>query len=92
MPPRFTHDCDRCRFIGQHGDFDIYVCARPADSVLGPTLLARYGDDGPEYASMDASVMRYNLAHLQAHRADVPSTDALLVGLARFSGRGAVEG
>ena len=46
-PPRFQHDCTACTYLGQHDEFDLYFC--PQGSF--PTVIARYGDDGPEYQS-----------------------------------------
>jgi len=46
--PRFTHDCERCRFLGDYEEYDLYVCAR--DGKID-TVIARYGSDGPEYMS-----------------------------------------
>jgi len=58
MKPRFTHDCDSCRFLGivdiNDGRHDIYVCET---SLLGPTLIARFGNDGPEYCSAPYSLV-----------------------------------
>lgn len=45
MKPRYEHDCDICELIGQLGKYDIYV---HTDSTQ---LVARYGNDGPEYLS-----------------------------------------
>jgi hypothetical protein len=50
--PKFTHDCDHCVFLGRYfsktweEEVDLYVC--PSDT---PTIIARYGDDGPNYGS-----------------------------------------
>ena len=47
----FTHDCDRCRFLGtailMGRTFDYYFCKDIAEG----TIIARYGSDGPEYSS-----------------------------------------
>jgi len=54
----WDHDCESCRLIGmlslpaQDGSstldlFDIYVCPQGGH----PTIVARYGDEGPEYIS-----------------------------------------
>jgi ribosomal protein L37AE/L43A len=51
--PRFTHDCDACVFKGSHGRFDIWYCER----CDGGTWIARYGSDGPEYASYPTFVL-----------------------------------
>jgi len=55
--PTFKHDCKVCRFVGKLPEvpgtatppFDVYVCP---SKTLPPTLLARYGDDGDQYASL----------------------------------------
>jgi hypothetical protein len=52
--PYYTHDCNKCVFLGgwrgkqtaeDRGlqNYDLYVC--------GDNVVARYGDDGPEYIS-----------------------------------------
>jgi hypothetical protein len=52
--PRFVHDCDNCHFLGHYKskqtgeDFDLYYCAN--SGVYGTTL-ARFGNEGSEYAS-----------------------------------------
>lgn len=59
--PRFQHDCDSCRFLGTIVSkyqpnapyVDLYAC--DDKSILkkwGPSLIARYGSDGPDYSSM----------------------------------------
>ena len=57
MQPYFTHDCTRCAFLGQtvayQGEgppvaYDLYFCIQ-AGGI--PTVVARYGDDGPDYTS-----------------------------------------
>jgi len=46
--PRFTHDCKRCTFLGQFGEFDLYHCDQ---WYRIPTVTARYGNKPWEYAS-----------------------------------------
>lgn len=66
--PHYTHDCKRCQFLGQTiggGRItDLYFCDRPGDHdrKRSPTLIARYGNDGPDYYSIDA-----NYAHATGH-------------------------
>jgi hypothetical protein len=66
--PKFNHDCKRCRFLGQTiggGKLhDLYVCERIGsdDREMSPSLIARYGDEGREYYSIDA-----NYAHATGH-------------------------
>jgi hypothetical protein len=45
MKPKFEHDCDDCVFLGHYLENDLYYCPKE------PTILARYGADGPEYTS-----------------------------------------
>lgn len=44
--PQFTHDCSNCQFLGQDKEHDYYYC----NSRL-PTVIARFGSEGSEYAS-----------------------------------------
>jgi hypothetical protein len=57
--PFFFHDCDRCEFLGGvnlntllngYRRFDIYVCSSTQGHNLD-SILARYGNNGPEYLS-----------------------------------------
>lgn len=48
LTPQFEHDCDSCTFIGRHGGYDLYLCQQGG---LAPTIIARFGDDGPSYHS-----------------------------------------
>jgi hypothetical protein len=43
--PQFKHDCDKCTFLASMGSHDFYYCSN------SPTVIARYGDEGPEYLS-----------------------------------------
>ena len=44
---RYTHDCDVCKSLGVMDEFDLYFCPQ----VGMPTVIARFGDDGPDYES-----------------------------------------
>lgn len=44
--PRFIHDCDGCIFLGSLYQYDLYFC--PSSY---PTIILRFGNDGPEYSS-----------------------------------------
>ena len=44
--PVFKHDCDECVFLGHVVEHDFYYCDK---SIT--TLVARYGNDGPDYTS-----------------------------------------
>jgi hypothetical protein len=53
-PYRFSHDaCAGCRFIGQYGAYDVWFC----NGQTYGTWIARYGHDGPEYASFPTFVV-----------------------------------
>ena len=52
--PKFTHDCDRCKFLGHEGDHDHYLC----DDGITPTLVARRSSEGPDYASCPVDLVR----------------------------------
>lgn len=43
----YKHDCDRCVSLGEYKGMDLYFC----QESFGPTVVARYGDDGPDYKS-----------------------------------------
>ena len=55
MNPRYTHDCDRCIFLGQFKEYDLYFADHgglaPGFVPIQATVIARYGNDGPEYTS-----------------------------------------
>lgn len=45
---RFQHDCEKCVPLGRESDHDLYFCEQGG---MGPTLIARWGDEGPDYKS-----------------------------------------
>lgn len=55
--PRFQHDCDACRFLGTYFDHDVYVCMNYSTDRAHGSVIARYGDDGPDYLSTQTSVL-----------------------------------
>lgn len=55
---RYAHDCKACAYLGRCREFDLYAC--PSGS-MGASLLARYGNDGPQYASTDLATKRRQL-------------------------------
>ena len=44
--PVFKHICDNCEYLGHFDEHDLYYCPKG-----GPTVIARWGGDGPDYAS-----------------------------------------
>ena len=51
--PQYQHDCNKCKFLGRFRsegtDYDLYFCKQGTGT--NPTVIARFGDDGPQYAS-----------------------------------------
>jgi hypothetical protein len=55
MKPKYQHDCESCKYLGTskanilnvESECDFYICGNEELR----TLIARYGDDGPEYSS-----------------------------------------
>ena len=45
--PRFRHDCSRCSFLGGFDAADLYLCKGSVET----TVIARYSDEGSNYAS-----------------------------------------
>lgn len=47
--PVFAHDCPACVFLGRYESHDLYFCGKVGDPLA--TIIARFGNDGPEYCS-----------------------------------------
>lgn len=53
--PRFKHNhCDKCRFVGEAGTHDVWICHHE------DSLIARHGNNPCEYASVKRSIYRDN--------------------------------
>ncbi len=52
--PRYTHDCESCKFQGSCGDYDIWICSNKAANV--DSMIARKGNDGADYFSLPRAV------------------------------------
>lgn len=48
LEARLIHDCQGCTYLGSCRGHDLYFCGT---QIGDPTVIARYGDDGPEYMS-----------------------------------------
>jgi hypothetical protein len=57
VKPTFTHDCDVCRFLGSEHGHDLYFCPSPGGVEFG-SVVARFGSEGRDYASMPVGVVR----------------------------------
>lgn len=72
MAPRYKHDCDACRYAGNWEGQDLYYCP----NCDGGTVVLRYGDDGPDYASLPLDLAR-KTGHWQALVAFLISTGVI---------------
>lgn len=62
---RYEHDCEGCDYIGSIAEtwehdvkpqhIDLYVC--PNGGLGEPTVVARHGDEGPQYTSKPLSIL-----------------------------------
>jgi hypothetical protein len=71
-PPRFVHDCNGCVHIGSDAEHDYYYCAK-AESDMGGSIIARSGDEGPDYASCPVSIIRIRLESARSAGDTIPS-------------------
>lgn len=74
----YAHDCDRCVSLGtihMHGKaVDLYVCAKAG----WESIIARHGNEPPEYTSAPVSVVRsINPEHEPALAEGLRRADAL---------------
>lgn len=63
--PQFTHDCERCVFLGQFQDkysqpIDLYACP-PNGARRWIELVERWGNEGEEYRSESIKDHYYSL-------------------------------
>jgi len=58
--PKFQHDCTHCEFLGHYFGHDVYLC-RHSENSIGPTIIARHGDQGHQYASTPLKIYRDTL-------------------------------
>ena len=72
-PPRYEHDCSNCTYLGQYEEYDLYYC----EQMGWPTVICRYGSDGPEYNSGMEIMHGFPALAVAAYRAihlDLPLT------------------
>jgi hypothetical protein len=50
-PPRYTHDCDTCIYMGRAWHVDLYFHPGSKGYPHDVTAVARFGSDGPDYES-----------------------------------------
>lgn len=102
MKHLFTHDCDRCVLVGSitypapmwNGQVktqsmrraDLYCCPEQA---LGADIIARFSDEGSDYSSMPASMIRDHFLSL-GNKEYATSTPALIAGYVFAKAKGLV--
>ena len=59
--PKFKHDCDKCQFLGTEHNHDLYICASRMIPGLGPSVVARFGNEGPDYTSMPWGIIEQTM-------------------------------
>jgi len=55
--PKFQHDCSNCVFVGHFFGNDVYTC-KGSEGPMGTSIVARDGNNGPEYTSMPVKLFR----------------------------------
>jgi len=75
MEARFTHDCDACRFLDQHNQYDLYFCA------CTRSLVARESNEPSNYKSMPLRI-----AKLLLDQKDLPDPYTTILDLAYHAG------
>lgn len=45
---RYSHNCSCCTYLGQWREYDLYFCEH---CCIVPSVVARWGDDRPDYVS-----------------------------------------
>jgi hypothetical protein len=95
----YEHDCKGCisldsftymaPFVNGRVETtaDLYCC--PGKS---PTIIARFGDDGPDYASFTAKTIERNMVHWVSHQEMSTYCEALIQGYTRAKDRGLLGG
>jgi hypothetical protein len=77
-PPLWRHDCQQCVPLGTFTFHDLYFCR----GILGGSVIARYGHDGPDYASGPVDVL------LKAGWREREPNNPLVVAIGRAQERG----
>lgn len=77
--PQHTHDCDDCTLIANLGKDDLYVCCESLGAEED-TLIRRFGDDGPDYASFPVFSARRMAGMSMDYDLQVRLYDAFIAG------------
>jgi hypothetical protein len=49
--PIYAHNCSLCRYLGHFRAHDLYYCKAQEAHYGMPTVIARWGNEGPDYVS-----------------------------------------
>jgi hypothetical protein len=64
--PQYTHDCDTCKYHGivtfKGHIYDVYSCG---SNPIDKSMIARFGNEGPEYSSIDIDTFDARKEYLQ---------------------------
>lgn len=69
MKAKFDHHCDNCRFLGHFLNHDVYLCDH-TPSEIGPSLIARFGDEVDQYCSTLLKIFQNNIKYNHLIRGD----------------------
>jgi hypothetical protein len=79
--PLFTHDCDRCTFLGTETDpeggclADLYHCL----DIIGPTVIARWSNEGRDYTSGMVFARPGTILGIAKDRAEAKGLDVTVI-------------
>lgn len=63
MKPLFTHDCEKCKFLGNvttvNGLADVYYSCDSYKLLDTPNVIFRYSSDPPDYSHVGTDRMGY---------------------------------
>lgn len=55
--PIYQHDCQNCEFLGHWFGYDVWICYSQGDPFPTGSIIARFGNDGPDYDSGPVEVV-----------------------------------
>lgn len=73
--PAYTHDCNRCVYLGTHNHADMYLCPPVAGDKFGSTVIIRYSSEPAD----NRSVAFHTLAGMLNNRDDYRAWLALFI-------------
>lgn len=96
MTPKFIHDCDNCKIIDQDEKYDYYICEQTKPKlkeqmsytkakkfITHISYVARFGDAGPDYWSMDKDTLLKNIKDMIDNKSNSPGVHFYNKGLVK---------